>query len=54
MQAAAQAGERVARTVDREGRKLAPPIDGVIVKRLQPHADHRGELLPVMDARDPF
>ena len=42
-------------TVDAEGRRIDVTIEGVVVRRLGPiHVDHRGSLLEVMDARDPF
>jgi dTDP-4-dehydrorhamnose 3,5-epimerase len=40
--------------VDREGKPLPPTIDGVVVKRLSPHVDHRGALTALLDVRDPF
>lgn len=52
--AVARAARREPRTVDSEGRRLAPPIDGVVVKRLTVHLDHRGDLAPFLDGRDPF
>ena len=41
-------------SVDREGKALAPSIDGVAVVRLTAHHDDRGALTPVLDARHPF
>jgi dTDP-4-dehydrorhamnose 3,5-epimerase len=42
-------------TVDSSGRRLATGIDGVRLRMLGPlQADHRGSLLEVIDARDPF
>ena len=41
-------------TVDTSSRELAPLIDGVEVRRLTTHADHRGVLTPVVDVRDSF
>ena len=41
------------RTVDASG-ALAPRIEGVEVRRLRPIVDHRGQLTPLMDTRDPF
>jgi len=52
--AVARAAERDDRTVDRGGKLLAPSIDGVVVKRLTSHVDHRGSLTALMDTRDPF
>lgn len=52
--AVAQAAERDARTVDTAGRLLPPSIEGVRVKRLTTHVDHRGSLTALLDARDPF
>jgi dTDP-4-dehydrorhamnose 3,5-epimerase len=54
LKAVARAGAAVERTVDSEGNKLAPSIDGVMMRRLQPHVDHRGALAVFMDTRDPF
>jgi dTDP-4-dehydrorhamnose 3,5-epimerase len=41
-------------TVDARGRALSESIDGVIVERLAPLADHRGSLMPFLDVRDEF
>ena len=42
-------------TVDAEGRRLDVTIEGVVLRRLGPiQVDHRGSLLEVIDARDPF
>jgi dTDP-4-dehydrorhamnose 3,5-epimerase len=41
-------------TVDAEGRQLGVSIEGVIVERFAPLADHRGSLLPFLDTRKPF
>jgi len=41
-------------TVDADGRELDDSIDGVVLKRLAPHADHRGSLVALLDVRDPF
>lgn len=41
-------------TVDSEGRRLPSTMPGVEVVRLITHADHRGQLTPVIDTRDPF
>jgi dTDP-4-dehydrorhamnose 3,5-epimerase len=42
-------------TVDAEGRRLDVTIEGVVLLRLGPiHVDHRGSLLEVIDAGDPF
>lgn len=41
-------------TVDNSSRELPTRIDGVVVRRLTSHADHRGALTPVIDAREPF
>jgi dTDP-4-dehydrorhamnose 3,5-epimerase len=50
----ARAAIQEPRSVDRHGAPLPPAIDGVAVKRLRPHVDHRGSLTPVLDVRDPF
>ncbi len=52
--AVARAAQRDPRTVGSDGRLLAPPIDGVVVKRLTTHVDHRGGLTPLLDVRDAF
>jgi dTDP-4-dehydrorhamnose 3,5-epimerase len=54
LESVARAATRAPRTVGRDGALLAPAIDGVVVKRLNPHVDHRGSLTPVLDVRDPF
>jgi dTDP-4-dehydrorhamnose 3,5-epimerase len=54
LEAVARAAQREPQTVDREGTRLAPAIDGVVVKRLTSHHDHRGALTPLLDTRDPF
>jgi dTDP-4-dehydrorhamnose 3,5-epimerase len=41
-------------TVDAHGRELDARLDGVVLKRLMPLADHRGSLTQVIDARDAF
>ena len=41
-------------TVDGQGRELGESIEGVILERLTPLADHRGSLVPFLDLRDPF
>jgi dTDP-4-dehydrorhamnose 3,5-epimerase len=41
-------------TVDAQGRELSEGIEGVILERLAPLADHRGALIPFLDARNPF
>ena len=41
-------------TVDDGARELPVPIEGVELRRLTIHADHRGILVPLLDARDPF
>jgi len=52
--AVARAAQRDPRTVDTGGRLLAPAIEGVVVKRLAAHVDHRGSLTPLLDVRDAF
>lgn len=52
--AVTKAAQRDVRTVDGAGALLPPAIDGVVVKRLPAHVDHRGSLTTVLDARDPF
>lgn len=52
--AVARAAERDHVTVDKAGTLLPPSIDGVVVKRLRAHADHRGALTALLDTRDPF
>jgi dTDP-4-dehydrorhamnose 3,5-epimerase len=54
LQTVARAAARDGQTVDRNGRQLRPGIEGVEVRRLSPHVDHRGSLMPVLDTRDPF
>ena len=41
-------------SVDAEGRELDQGIEGVVFRRLAPHSDHRGSLVPFLDTRDPF
>jgi dTDP-4-dehydrorhamnose 3,5-epimerase len=41
-------------TVDARGRALGANIEGVILERLTPRADHRGSLVPFLDTREPF
>lgn len=41
-------------TVTAEGARLPLGIDGVVVRRLTVHADHRGALTPLLDARNKF
>jgi dTDP-4-dehydrorhamnose 3,5-epimerase len=41
-------------TVDEHGRELGAQLEGVVLKRVVPLADHRGSLTPVIDATDPF
>jgi dTDP-4-dehydrorhamnose 3,5-epimerase len=52
--AVARAAQRDARTVDSDGKLLPPSIEGVRVKRLGQHIDHRGGLTALLDVRDPF
>ena len=52
--AAAAAARRDRPTVTRDGQARPTPIDGVIVERTGMHADHRGALIPFMDARKSF
>jgi dTDP-4-dehydrorhamnose 3,5-epimerase len=52
--AVARAARRDERTVDSAGKLLPPSIDGVVVKRLSAHIDHRGGLTALLDTRDPF
>lgn len=52
--AVARAAERDDQTVDSGGKLLPPSIDGVVLKRLTTHFDHRGALTPLLDVRDPF
>lgn len=54
LSAVAKAAKKDARTVDSDGNLLSPSIDGVRVKRLTPHVDHRGGLAALLDIRDPF
>ncbi len=54
LRAAEKAAVRDSPTVDKDSRALASGIVGVEVKRLAVHADPRGVLTPVLDARDPF
>jgi dTDP-4-dehydrorhamnose 3,5-epimerase len=54
LESVARAATKEPRSVGRDGSPLAPPIDGVVVRRLSPHVDHRGSLVPVLDTRDPF
>ncbi len=54
LEAVTRAAKREPRTIDRDGKPLAPAIDGVVVKRLTSHHDHRGSLTPLLDTRDPF
>ena len=41
-------------TVDSQGHELDEGIEGLVLKRLAPLADHRGSLVPFLDARDEF
>ena len=41
-------------TVDERGRELGSRLEGVVLKRLTPLADHRGSLTQVIDTRDSF
>jgi dTDP-4-dehydrorhamnose 3,5-epimerase len=41
-------------TVDSQGHELDEAIEGLVLKRLAPLADHRGSLVPFLDARDEF
>ena len=41
-------------TVDSQGRELDEGIEGLVLKRLAPLADHRGSLVPFLDVRDEF
>jgi dTDP-4-dehydrorhamnose 3,5-epimerase len=41
-------------TVDVEGRELGTGIEGVVLKRLAPLADHRGSLVPFLNEHDLF
>ena len=52
--AVAAAAERDEPTVTRAGEALPAPIEGVIVERVQVHADNRGALMPFMDIRKDF
>jgi dTDP-4-dehydrorhamnose 3,5-epimerase len=54
LETVARAANRAPQTVDRNGTPLPSAIEGVVVKRLRSHVDHRGSLTPVLDARDPF
>lgn len=49
-----EAAKRDGPTVDAQDRELIESIQGVVFKRLAPLADHRGSLLPFLDARDSF
>jgi dTDP-4-dehydrorhamnose 3,5-epimerase len=49
-----EAGVRDRPTVDGGSRELPVAIDGVELRRLTVHADHRGALTPMLDARDPL
>jgi dTDP-4-dehydrorhamnose 3,5-epimerase len=52
--AVAAAAKRDEPTVTREGDARPVPIHGVAVERTRLHADHRGALIPFIDAREPF
>ena len=52
--AVAAAARRDQPTVTRDGQARPTPIDGVIVERTGMHTDHRGALLPFLDARKSF
>lgn len=52
--AVAAAARRDQPTVTRDGQARPTPIDGVIVERTGMHTDHRGALIPFMDARKSF
>ena len=54
VQAVTRASRREPQTVDRDGRPLRPAIEGVQLKRLNSHLDHRGALTAMLDTRDPF
>jgi dTDP-4-dehydrorhamnose 3,5-epimerase len=54
LETVARAAIRERQSVGRDGTPLPPAIDGVVVKRLGPHVDHRGSLTAVLDVRDPF
>jgi len=41
-------------TVDAQGRELGQSIEGVVFERLAPLVDHRGSVLPFLDARERF
>lgn len=41
-------------TVDGDSRELPAGIDGVVLERLRPHADHRGSLTAIVDLRQDF
>jgi hypothetical protein len=41
-------------TVDSHGHELDEGIEGLVLKRLAPLADHRGSLVPFLDVRDEF
>jgi dTDP-4-dehydrorhamnose 3,5-epimerase len=41
-------------TVDADGRELLTAIEGVVLRRLAPLADHRGSLLPFLDTENLF
>jgi dTDP-4-dehydrorhamnose 3,5-epimerase len=49
-----EAARRDRPSVDAEGRELDQGIEGVAFRRLAPHSDHRGSLVPFLDTRDPF
>jgi hypothetical protein len=50
----ASAARRDQPTVDSQGHELDEGIEGLVLKRLAPLADHRGSLVPFLDARDEF
>ena len=52
--AVAAAARRDKPTVSSAGESLAVPIEGVRVERSRGHADHRGTLVPFLDARSAF
>ena len=54
LRALASAASKDRPTVTPEGKERPPPIEGVAVERVTVHADHRGALLPFIDARTPF
>jgi dTDP-4-dehydrorhamnose 3,5-epimerase len=49
-----EAAQRDQPTVDSQGRELVEGIEGVVLERLAPLADHRGSLVPFLDTRERF